>query len=86
MADEFTLDTRLSLKAKGLLAMLLDMQEWGKPLTPISSYPTSDKENTINSALNELKKHYYIMDVTELRGNKIVNVGIVAYRYSQGAS
>lgn len=76
-------DKRLSLKSKGLLKLMVDMQEENKPLMPYSVYPTSDREITINSAMMELRKYNYVLDVCEYRGLHAKIVGIQAFRYSQ---
>ena len=76
-------DKRLSLKAKGLLAILLELQEEKKDLLPFSVYPTSDRDITINSAMTELRKYCYVTDVYEYRGQIAKCVGITAFRYPQ---
>lgn len=76
-------DKRLSLKAKGLLAILLELQEEKKDLLPFSVYPTSDRDITINSAMTELRKYAYVTDVYEYRGQIAKCVGIMAFRYPQ---
>lgn len=79
----YILDKRLSLKAKGLLTVLLELQEAKKPLMPYSVYPTSDRDITINSAMMELRKYSYVGDVIEYRGTTAKPVGIQAFRYPQ---
>ena len=76
-------DKRLSLKAKGLLAILLELQEEKKDMLPFSVYPTSDRDITINSAMTELRKYSYVTDVYEYRGQIAKCVGIMAFRYPQ---
>lgn len=76
-------DKRLSLKAKGLLTVLLELQDEKKPLLPYSVYPTSDRDITINSAMMELRKYCYVTDVYEYRGMNAKAIGIQAFRYPQ---
>ena len=74
-------DSRLSFKAKGLLTLMLELQEDKKADSPLSF--TSDKEITYNSALNELRKYSYVSDVIEVKNGKEKVVGLVAFAYSQ---
>lgn len=76
-------DKRLSLKAKGLLTVLLELQDEKKDLLPFSVYPTSDRDITINSAMTELRKYAYVCDIYEYRGMTAKNIGIQAFRYPQ---
>ena len=45
---------------------------------------TGDKDVTINSAINELRKYGYIADVYQMVKDKSVYKGIQAFAYSQG--
>lgn len=81
--DAFLTDPKLSLKAKGLLALLLDMQERNIELPASPQLATSDKKQTVNSALNELRKFSYVLTVKEMRRNKLKDIGLVAYSTPQ---
>ena len=74
-------DPRLSFKAKGLLSLMIELQEDKKTDSPLSF--TSDKEITYNSAMNELRKYSYVSDVVEIKAGKENAVGLVAFAYSQ---
>lgn len=76
-------DSRLSFKAKGLLTVMLELQEDKSTDSPLLY--TSDKEITFNSAMNELRKYAYVTDVIEVKRGKEKVIGLVAFRYSQDA-
>lgn len=73
-------DPRLSFKSKGLLSVMLRIQEDKKTDSPLTL--TSDKEITYNSALNELRKYSYVSDVIEVKGGREKAVGLIAFAYS----
>lgn len=81
-AISYTADPKLSLKAKGLLSVCLEEFEGCVTIAQINMY-TGDKDVTINSAINELRKLGYIADVYQMVKDKSVYRGIQAFAYSQ---
>lgn len=82
-AINYIADPKLSLKAKGLLSVCLEKFE-GCVTNPQINMYTGDKDVTINSAINELRKYGYIADVYQMVKDKSVYKGIQAFAYSQG--
>lgn len=78
---DYIYDPRLSLKAKGLLTILLEEQEIGNKIDGIIC-PSSDKDVTINSAFKELMKAGYLSDLTQLIGNEPEHCGLIAFRFA----
>lgn len=83
MREHYIKDKRLSLKAKGLLAILIECDvEITSDNVNIFVY-TGDKDVTVNSALAELKKYGYVLEMHELRGDDVKSLGLKAFAYAQ---
>lgn len=82
--QSYLADSKLSLKAKGLLTVLIERRDANLPLFPMHSY-ISDHDRTISSALNELKRTGYVTNVVAKKGKKIKIVDIELFTCSQEA-
>lgn len=78
---DYIYDPRLSLKAKGLLTILLEEQEIGNKIDRFIC-PSSDKDVTINSAYKELMKAGYLSELTTLRKGEATSEGLIAFRFA----
>lgn len=75
--------SQVVIKGKGLAFGLSGKFE-GCVTNPQINMYTGDKDVTINSAINELRKYGYIADVYQMVKDKSVYKGIQAFAYSQG--
>lgn len=83
MREHYIKDKRLSLKAKGLLAILLECdEEIASDIINVFAY-TGDKDVTVNSAFAELLKYNYVVYLNELHGDKVKALGFKAFAYAQ---
>ena len=83
MPDNYISDKRLSLKAKGLLTILIECEaEISSDLSKVCAF-TGDKDVTVNSAFSELVKYGYIVYLNEMRGDTIKALGFKAFAYAQ---
>ena len=83
MPDNYISDKRLSLKAKGLLTILIECEaEISSDLSKVCAF-TGDKDVTVNSAFSELVKYGYIVYLNEMRGDMVKALGFKAFAYAQ---
>lgn len=72
--DDYLRDNNLSLKSKGLLAIMLNTEYWDRTRIELQKL-TKESEYAITSVLKELEDHRYIVShktVTETASVKIV--------------
>ena len=80
---DYISDKRLSLKAKGLLTILIEWEaEIASDLSKVFAF-TGDKDVTVNSAFSELVKNGYIVYLNEMRGDTVRALGFKAFSYAQ---
>lgn len=80
VVDNFYLrDKNISLKAKGLLSVILSLpDDWDYSVSGLAAV-CSEKETSIKSALNELKNHGYLVVIKKMPGE--TKSGRIEYEY-----
>jgi len=72
-------DKNISLKAKGLLSVILSLpDDWDYSVSGLAAV-CSEKETSVKSALNELKKHGYLVVMKKMPGE--TKSGRIEYEY-----
>lgn len=72
-------DRRLSLKAKGLLSLMLSLpDDWDFSLSGLSSICVENKD-TIRRILNELKNNYYLQTIEKRKADGIFYYDYIIY-------
>lgn len=81
MSNVHLRDKNLSLKAKGLMSLMLALPEdWDYSVAGLVAYLNKEKETAVESALDELKKYKYLI-VKKLLPNETLS-GRIEYEYN----